>query len=236
MSLLTFALVASAFGPAPVSSTALDASPLAEFLAPAPSTAMAPAAPVADDGESLLSFTYVEVGAGMYAIDNIDGVSIDEDEDIDIFYGRASLSLLKFLYIFGEYSNQSADFENTDTDQITLGAGAHFAVMPNLSLYGEIGVLFSDVSSDLEELDDSENGYRGAAGARWMALPWDGGGLELNGLIGTLSLDNRLGSDEDPFIYGAGARVHFIRFLSVGVNYEVVGDDDLLLGGVRWSF
>lgn len=235
MSILTLALVASAFSPTLAPAETFNASPLAGFLAPAPSSAMAPAAPVADNDDSLLSFTYLEVGAATYNIDNIDGVEVDDDS-IDIFYGRGSISLFEFLYIFGEYSNQSADFENTDTDQITLGAGAHFAVMPNLSVYGEIGVLFNDVSSDIDELDDSETGYRGAAGARWLALPWDGGGLELNGMIGTLSLDNRLGSDEDPFIYGAGARIHFIKFLSIGVNYEMVGDDDLLLGGVRWSF
>lgn len=228
MSILTCALIASAFAPAPASPTALPTSPLAEFLNPAPPATPTAVAPAAADDASLLSFTYIEVGAAKYDVDVI-------DDSVDIFYGRASLSLLEFLYVFGEYSNQSSDFQNTDSDLITLGAGAHFGLMPKLSVYGEIGVLFNDLSSDVP-VDESETGYRGVAGARWMALPWDGGGLELNGLIGTLSLDNRLGSNDDPFIWGAGARVHFIRHLSVGVNYEMVEDDDQVLGGVRWSF
>lgn len=221
-------LLVSALAPVPVESTeAWSASPLAEFLAPTTSAESHDEA--ANPG--LLSYTYVEVGAAKYNLDDA-----GDDDEVDIFYGRGSFSLLGFLYLFGEYSNQSADFGNTDTDQIALGAGAHFEVKSNLSLFGELGVLFNDVSSDIDELDDSETGYRLLGGARWLVMPWNEGGLELNGGIGTLSLDNRLGSDDDPFIWGIGARVHFIRFLSVGLGYDMVGDDDQLIGSLRFSF
>jgi hypothetical protein len=225
-------LLVSALAPPTIETTeAWSASPFAGFLAP---TATAPlAAESKDDGShpDLLSYTYVEVGAAKYNLDDA-----GDDDEVDIYYGRGSLSLLSFLYLFGEYSNQSSDFGNTDTDPIVLGAGAHFGVQPNVSLYGELGVLFNDVSSDIDEIDDSETGYRLLGGARWLALPFTEGGVELDGHLGNLSVDNRLGSDDDPFLWGVGVRVHFIRFLSVGIGYDMVGDDDQLSGNVRFSF
>ncbi len=229
MSILVCALVIPALAPLSLPSESLATSSLAEFLAPAPPATFAPETSASDAADSLLSYTYIEVGAAKNDVD-------DFDEDVDIYYGRGSLSLLGFLYLFGEYSNQSTDFENTDTDVIELGAGAHFGVIPALSLYGEIGVLFSDVSSDLDELDDSETGYRLEGGARWLVLPWTSGGLEIDGAIGTVSLDNRLGSDEDPVYFGVGARAHFLKFLSVGAMYEKIEDDDMISGSVRFSF
>ncbi len=227
MPLFACVLVVTTFAPNSGASESLSASPLAEFLAPRPVVAAAPA--LEPDADSMLSYTYVEVGVAKNEVD-------DFDDDVEIFYGRGSLNLLVWFYLFGEYSNQSTDFENTDTDQMTLGAGAHFGVLPNLDLVGEIGFLYNDVSSDLDELDDSDTGYRTFFGARWFALPWTSGGLELNGGLGTLKLDNRLGSDDDPVFWNVGVRAHLLRFLSVGVTYEKIEDDDVILGGVRFSF
>lgn len=204
-------------------------SPLAAFLAPSATATLVPETTASSAADSLLSYTYLEVGAAQYDVDEF-------DEDVDVYFGRGSIELLGFLYLFGQYSNQSTDFGDTDTDVIEAGAGAHFEVIPAMSLYGEVGVLFSDVSSDIEELDDSETGYRGEAGVRWLVLPWTSGGLELDGAIGTISLDNRLGSDEDPVYFGGGARVHLLKFLSVGAMYQKVEDDDQILGSVRFSF
>lgn len=223
------ALLVPTLLPAPVSSTeALSPSPLAEFLAPASSMPFAPQS-ASEAADSLLSYTFLEVGVAQNDVDQV-------EDDVDIIYGRGSLSLLGFLYLFAEYSNQSTDFENTDTDLIDAGVGAHFGIIPALSLYAEAGVLWNDVSSDLDELDDSETGYRLEGGARWMVLPWTSGGLELDGEIGTISLDNRLGSEEDPFYWGLGARLHFLKFLSVGAMYQQIEDDDAIVGNVRFSF
>ena len=51
-----------------------------------------------------------------------------------------------------------------------------------------------------------------------------------------LDLDNNIGSDENPFIWNIGARVHFLKFLSVGALYEMQEDDEQILGNVRFSF
>lgn len=231
MSLVALALLIPALAPIPLPSDAVAPSPLAEFLAPAAPAAPATAtpAPVLADADSLLSYTYVEIGAAQNDVDSF-------DENVDIYYLRGSLNLLKFFYAFGEYSNQSTDFANTDTNLITLGGGAHLGVLPNLDVYAELGAMFSDVSSDVGELDGSEVGYRLAGGARYLLLEWSGGGLELDALLGTMDLDNRLGSDDNPTFWGLGARAHFIKFLSVGLTYEKIEDDDQILGGVRWSF
>jgi len=210
-------LLTTALALAPNLSPSLDASPLSAFLATPESHNEA------RDGANL-SYSYVELGAAQYDVDNI-------DEEADVYYGRASVSLLEFLHVFGEYANQSFDIPSgdVDTDLITVGAGAHFTVMPRLSLYGEIGWLFTD--SDF----DDDSGYVIDGGARFMALPWDGGGLEINGEVGQYGLDN-YGSDDDPIYFEVGARVHFLNAFSIGAAYQMIEDDSQVLGNVRFSF
>ncbi len=210
-------LLTTALAIAPTLTADLDASTLSAFLA-------TPDSHNETVQGAQLSYSYVELGAAKYDVDNV-------DEEADVYYGRASVELLEFLHIFGEYANQSFDIPSgdVDTDLITLGAGAHFTVMPRLSVYGEIGWLFTD--SDL----DDDSGYIIDGGARFMALPWDGGGLEINGEIGQYGLDN-FGSDDKPVYFEVGARAHFFDAFSVGLAYQKIEDDDQVLGNVRLSF
>ena len=184
---------------------------------------------VQDHTKAPFSYTYVEVGAAKFDVDQI-------DETSDIYYGRASIAFLDFLYAFGEYQNQSNDFQNTDSDLIELGGGVHFNVMPTLDLFAEVGWLYSDVSSDLAQLDDTTEGYEALGGLRLMALPWSGGGLEVNGGVGYVDLNNRLASDDAATEWEVGARLHFFNMLSVGATYAVLGDDDYATANVRVSF
>lgn len=217
---VALALVATATSPAP-SREALPS--IAEPVAFASSPIL-----LADD-ESLLSYTYVEIGVAQLDVDDL-------DDDVDIYFGRGSLGLFELFYVFGEYQNQSTDFEDTSTDLLELGVGAHFGLSPKLDLYAEVGWLYSDVTSDLDDLEDSENGYEVMGGARWMVLPWDRGGIELHGAVGYVDLDNRIASDEAASQWEVGARAHFLRFLSVDLTYSMLEDDDAVLGGVRFSF
>lgn len=226
MSFLACALALTASATANDPSDTFTTSSLAEFLSPsAPPTAAA----LEGDADSVLSYTYVELGAAQQDVDDI-------DEDVDVFYGRASLNLFVFFYLFAGYSNQSTDFEDTDSDQYSLGVGAHFGILPNLDLFAEVAGLYSDASSDVDEFDGSEAGYRVAAGARYLAIPWFSGGLELNATVGQLNLDNHIGSSDDPVFWGLGARAHFAKFFSVGLNYELIEDDSAILGSLRFSF
>ncbi|MBL8860888.1 MAG: hypothetical protein JNK02_02665 [Planctomycetes bacterium] len=211
-------LVTTALTLLPSLDTDLLASPLAPFVAPAPAAQ--------EKEDWTFSYTYVELGAARYNVDVI-------DEDADVFYGRASVGFLGFLYGFGQYTNQSFDFEDTSTDLIQLGVGAHFGVLPNLDLFGEIGWLYNDISSDLGDNDDT--GYSVEGGARWMPLRWGGGGLELDGSLGYLDLEGV--SDEDkPFFWELGARFHFLTSFSIGAAYQMIEDDDQVVLNARFSF
>lgn len=177
-----------------------------------------------------LSYSYIEAGLTTYDVDDL------SNDNVDTYYGRVSVSLLKLLYVFGQYENSSTDFQNTDTNQVTVGAGAHFDPSPRISLYGQIGYIFNSVSSDSSSLEGDESGYRVDGGVRWMVLPWSGGGVELDGGVGYIDLKNQLASSEHPTVYDVGARVHFLGHFSVGATYEKIDVDDRLLGDVRFSF
>jgi hypothetical protein len=200
--------------------------PNAALVAP---SSLAPL-PLFGDDAGWASYTYIEAGFTTYDVEELD------DDNVDTYYARGSLGLFSILYGFAEYENSSIDFENTDTNQVTLGAGAHFEPLSALSLYGEIGWLYNSVSSDDGDVDGTENGYRVEGGARWMALPWSGGGLEVNGALGYIDVDNYIASDENPTYWNLGARVHFLGHLSVGATYERIDVDDRLIGNARFSF
>ena len=105
-----------------------------------------------------------------------------------------------------------------------------------LDALAEASWVYNDVSSDLEDLDDSNSGYRLFGGARWLVLPWDGGGVELEGGAGYLDLENNLASEDESFFWEHGARLHFLRWFSVGASYTMLEDDQALAANARFSF
>ena len=200
--------------------------PLFESFHPAAPVAYAPA-PADDEGFDF-SYTFVQLGYGTTDID-------DFDENSDTLYGRASLGLFDLLYVFLDYQNQSTDFEDTDTDLFGLGAGVHFDLSNRLDLVGEASWLTADVSSDLANLDDSNDGWMAFAGARFMLLPVGNGGLEVNGGLRWVDLKG-VYSDDETEIWEAGARYHFNRLISVGAITQFIGDDNFYGADARVSF
>ena len=199
----------------------------AEVMLPADLRLPAQDAPKQDT----FSYTFIEVGASSL---NPDDTSVTND-NVDSYYLRASLGLGMF-YLFGSYEDQSLDFQNTSTDLYRLGAGLHFGLTPKLDLVGEAAWLYSDMSSDISALDDTTDGFEGRAGARWMPLDWSGGGLELDGNLIYVDLENRLASDDTGTGWEAGARLHFLRLFSVGAMYSIVDSDDVVSINARLSF
>ena len=174
------------------------------------------------------SYTFIELGVGFYDID-------DFDENSETIYGRASLGFLDLLYVFLDYQNQSTDFQNTDTDLFGLGVGIHVDASPHLDFVGEASWLTADVSSDLANLDDSNDGWSAFAGARYLALPVNDGGLELNGGFRWIELEGVL-SDDQVGAWEAGARYHFGRLFSLGGTYQFLEDDGFWGVDMRFSF
>ena len=73
------------------------------------------------------------------------------------------------------------------------------------------------------------------AGARWMPLPWDGGGLEANGGFRWIDQEAIL-SDDAVGAWELGARVHFLKLFSVGATYQFLEDDSRYGFDARVSF
>lgn len=219
--LVTTALVLAlgSTGPAPV-----------ELPAPAEAAWVRTASPRRDGASEpfKFSYTYVELGLGSLDVDNY-------DKDSDTLYGRASLGLFDFLYVFLDYQNQSTDFEDTDTDLFGLGVGGHIAATERIDFVGEASWLTADVSSDLSNLDDNNDGWTAFAGARWMALPVGNGGLELNGGFRWIDIKGVL-SDDEVGAWEAGARYHFLKLFSLGAKYEFLEDDGFWGVDARVSF
>jgi hypothetical protein len=174
------------------------------------------------------SYTFVQFGFGQFDIDGFD----DESRTL---LGRASLGFLDFLYVFLDYENQSTDFNNTDTDMWGLGVGAHFDTSERLNLVGELSWLTADVSSDLATLDDSNDGWEGFAGARYLALPVKDGGLEVNGGFRWISIDGVF-SDDEIGAWEVGGRYHFGKLISAGLVYQFLEDDGFYGIDLRLSF
>jgi len=170
-----------------------------------------------DKAPADFSYTFIQLG---YSVIDLDAI----DDDASGLTGRASVGLLGFLYVFLDYANQTTDFQNSDSDSFGLGAGAHFSVAPRFDLVGEAAWLSNDIASDLSTLDDSNDGWTAMAGARWMPMPWEGGGLELDGGYRWIDMKGLL-SDEETSAWEVGARVHFLKHLSVGASYSFLEQD-----------
>jgi len=199
---------------APVAEQPNPAAPALAFSAPELAALYVPAA---DDGEFHFSYTFVQLGYSVTKLDKI-------DDDVKGLTGRASLGLLGFAYVFLDYANSTTNFNNTDSDLYGLGAGVHVAVQPHLDLVGEAAWLSNNISSDLSTLDESNDGWTALAGARMLAVPWEGGGLELNGGFRWIDLKGLL-SDQKTGAWEVGARVHFLKMLSVGASYSFLEQD-----------
>ncbi|MBK7641431.1 MAG: hypothetical protein IPJ19_00030 [Planctomycetes bacterium] len=170
-----------------------------------------------DDGTFHFSYTYLELG---YSSTNLDKL----DDDAKGLRGRASLGLLGFAYVFLDYANETTDFQNSKSDTYGLGAGVHIPLQPKIDLVGEAAWLSNDISSDLTTLDESNTGWTALAGARVLAVPWDGGGLEWNGGYRWIDLKG-FASDEKTGAWEVGARAHFLKMFSVGATYSFLEQD-----------
>jgi hypothetical protein len=232
MSISTAAIVAALTLPHSAEPAAPTGAPVFPgIFSAAPRSALQPAG----EGD-LLSYTFVEAG---YLSTDLDGF----DDATDAVQARVSIGLFDFLYVFGEYTAESLDavqnassLGDVDNDAVALGAGAHLELAPSFDLVGEAAWLYNDLQSDqLSNLDDTNNGWTAFAGARWLAVPWSGGGLELNGGVRWTDQVTLL-TDDEVNAWEAGARVHILTALSVGARYIVQEDDSTWGVNLRLSF
>lgn len=187
----------------------------------------ATAAPLEDEVGWQFSYTFIEVGATRADLEDI-------DDEADTYYGTASLDLFDLVYIFLGYENSSTDFNNTDTDYWTLGAGVHFNVAQRLDLLADLAFVYSDLSSDT--VSDTSNGHQLRAGARWLPFEFNQGGLELAARGIWVDYGSEYFSDDGQLGFDVEARLHFLRRLSVGLGYRMLEDYDTGSVNARFSF
>jgi hypothetical protein len=216
-------LGASPFGQAGV--RAFEASLLANVD---PLAAPAPLLFAAEDRkDSLLSYTYAELGYERTDVDVI-------PDDSNAYYLKGSIGFLKFFHVVAGIERADTDFDNIHVDTYWIGGGGHFSILPQLDAVGEAVWLYNRADGDSFS-SDNDTGVSIYLGGRWMALPWDRGGLEVEGGYRWTDLD-ALASDTITTTWELGVRVHFIKFLSVGLNYAFIDDDRRTTLNVRFSF
>lgn len=230
LALSVLALPSTASTPPESESVGLDFEMARWSAARAASAAPAPASDVEWD----FGYTFVELGASFL---DPDFAGVDAD-DVDTYYGKASLGLFDFLYVFGAYENQDFEFNNTDSTNhlFRLGAGGHVTIMDGLDVQGDVAWLYSRLDSDLSQLDDDHHGYEIRAGGRWMPIEFPSGGIELNGGVTWRNLDDQIAADDHLVGWDAGARVHFLELLSVGASFQMMEGDQAFLVNARVTF
>lgn len=177
--------------------------------------------------EANFSYSYAELG---YSVTKIDVT----DHNADAYYLRGSFGFLKYFHVIGGVERQSTSVDDAKLDEFDLGAGVHFPVLDKLDLLAELSYVFNDINSNSGG-SDTNTGYMGYLGARLMALPWDGGGLEIDGGYRYLRIDSLL-SESDSNQWEIGARVHFLNHFSVGGRYVFIQQDHMYAFDVRFSF
>jgi hypothetical protein len=207
-------------------SSAFGAAALAAFDPP-PASALDPALFLGNDKEDF-SYTYAQAG---YTVTDLDEL----DDDAKGFAARGSLNLLHFFNLFVDYERQTTDFDDASADMYGLGVGAHLGLIPRLDFLAEVSWLYDKIDSDTIFDSDSDTGWMGYGGVRFMALPWEGGGLELDGGFRFIDIDSLL-SDGTVSAWEVGARVHVLKLLSIGAAYTFLEDDHRIGVNVRVSF
>jgi hypothetical protein len=175
------------------------------------------AAPVMADGPS---YNYIE---GSYQRVNLDDGFIDVDGDG--FGIGGSVGIGDNWQLIGGYNSIDFDF-GVDVDQLLLGGGFHTALTPNMDFVANIAYIRLDASVLGQSFDD--DGYAASAGVRAMASE----NFELAGFVQYADLSDsgndtslraeawynftqsfavglNVGTADDVFSYGIGARVYF---------------------------
>jgi len=186
--------------------------------------------PAAEEGRrDGFKFDYSYIQAG-YSVTDVDVV----DEDLDLWHVRGSFEFMKFLYGFAGYARGSSDFDDVAVDALDLGIGGHISVLERLDLLSEVAWLWNNIDGDIGG-SDSDSGFSLLVGARFLVLPFNRGGLEVNGGIRRTEID-AFASEKVITSVELGVRVHFLERFSVGLTYADMEDDSRIGIDGRFRF
>ncbi len=227
----------------------------------------------AQDNWSVHNYSYCEGGVAYADVDA--GGSSDDDESpvtslnssdgTGFFVGCKSDFLPWGLHLYGEYRNQNFDVDaigaeggelpaniSGDGDLDTLRGGIGWStpfILDNLSVYGEVGVTYTDSDVSASNLgdaisdfdgDDSTFGAEVEAGGRFMVIQnrWEIGGGARYGSGEGVEFNDSLDSIDSTDNWSAFAttQVRVYKNFSVGARYEFGDSKDTLLINARYTF
>ena len=173
-----------------------------------------------------VSYSYADLA---YITTDIDGV----DEDLDGFGLRGSVEITDQVFLFGIYTDQSAESGGVDVDYttMTLGGGYAWSLSDSADLYGKLGYASAEVEVSVPGLGGfsvDDDGFMLGMGLRGRVSP----AFELEGAVNYYDYSD---SGDDTSL-GAAARWFFTDQFSAFAEGEF-GDDVTTYGiGMRWNF
>ena len=184
------------------------------------------ALPLAAAAGDNVTYSYADLA---YVTTDIDGVN----EDLDGFALRGSYEVTDQAFLFGSYTDQSAESGGADVDYatFTLGGGYAWSLSDRTDMYGKLGYVSSEVEVSVPGLGGfsvDDNGFLLGFGLRGRVAQQ----FELEGAVNYTDYSD---SGDDTSL-GAAARWFFTDQFSAFAEGEF-GDDVTTYGiGMRWNF
>jgi long-subunit fatty acid transport protein len=162
------------------------------------------------------------VGLGYVSVD-ID----DSDFEPTGFILSGSKLINDNVYVNGSYRVVSEDIfdEELEVSTFNIGLGMRHGLNETTDLFGQVSYLKADVEFD--NFSDDESGYSLAAGVKSMLSD----NFEV---VVQATRDSLDGESETAF--GIGGAYYLNDTFSIGANYQVADDADILTVGVRAHF
>lgn len=135
-----------------------------------------------------------------------------------------------FLHFGADFSTgteKSLSAKNYDMSTFTLGGGGFFAITNRLHLTGEIGFLYSNLSTSKSNLSFSDGAVYMMPGVRFAATD----SLELDGHLTATSADKY-----DSFIFDLGGYYKIFAQMDLGLNVGFGDQSTTYKAGVRFRW
>lgn len=171
-------------------------------------------------GVALAEFTYSNVEVSFIDVE-LDGAANVEGDGFEI---AGSYDLSNRLFLFGEWQDQSFDFD-IDGRSLELGAGLKHEINPDLDFVGTLS--FMDIELDTGFGSAEDDGLALGGGIRSRL----GDSFELDAMLRYIDLDQ----DSDTG-FSLGGRYYFSQNLALSFGTDMHDNADTLRVGFRAEF
>ena len=138
-----------------------------------------------------------------------------------------SISPMEYFFIKAGLGASKADSDFRDWDvqatRFNLGIGGYLDPVSWCNLVGEVGIIYDDVDTEFESIENSELGVYAKPGVQFATL----GILELKANIYFSTIDN------EEFGVGLGAGVNVLEYLQIKAGVDFAGEENIFSAGLR---